>query len=246
MTEELPRKVPARAGLDWVIRAFKLFAKSPLILAAAAGVSIGALLILQFIPYAGAGLAEILSPFIAAGFMRAYRAIDEDAEPELPQFLTGFRSHAVPLAAVGAIYLAALSAVLMLMKGLGVDYTALHQVMQEGAGPEQLAAALEGKGGLLLLGMALLLPAVAASWYAPALVVFGNAAPLQAMGLSLKACLRNWPALLVNGLVMLPVLFLALVPLFGLMILLPVMLGGAYLGYQAMFASQQAQPSGGA
>ncbi len=238
MSEELPRRVPAGAGFDWMTGSFRLFIKSPLMLGAAAAIFLGALLILQLIPYAGAGLTELLTPLMLAGFMRAFRAIDEGAEPELPQFAAGFRSHAIPLAMVGAIYLGILLAILWLMKLLGVDYAAMLQAMQEGASPEQVAQGLEGKGIMLLLGLALVIPAVAATWYAPALVLFGNAGPLQAMGLSLKACVRNWLALAVNGVALIPVFLLALIPIDGMLIAVPVMLGTAYLGYQAMFASR--------
>jgi hypothetical protein len=236
MSEELPRRVPARAGFEWVTGAFRLFFKSPLMLGAATAIFLGALLLLQFIPYAGAGLAEILTPMIIAGFMRAFRAIDEGNDPELPQFAAGFRTHALPLAMVGAIYLGILIAIVWLMKLLGVDYQAMLQAMQEGATPEQLAQGLEGKGHLLLLGLGLAIPAVAATWYAPALVLFGNAQPLQAMGLSLKACVKNWLALMVNGVALIPVFLLALIPLIGMLVAVPIMLGTAYLGYQAMFA----------
>ncbi len=238
MSEELPRRVPARAGLEWMTGAFRLFFKSPLMLGAAAAIFLGALLLLQFIPYAGAGLAEIITPLILAGFMRAFRSLDEGSDPELPQFAAGFQTHALPLAMVGAIYLGILLAIVWLMKLLGVDYQAMLQAMQQGASPEQLALELEGKGALLLLGLALAIPAIAATWYAPALVLFGNARPLQAMGLSLKACARNWLALLVNGLALIPVFLLALIPLIGMLVAVPVMLGTAYLGYQAMFASR--------
>lgn len=239
MSEELPRRVPARAGIDWMTGAFRLFIKSPLMLAAATAIFLGALLILQLVPYAGAGLTEILTPLMLAGFMRAFRAIDEGSEPELPQFAAGFRSHALPLATVGAIYLGILLAILWLMKLLGVDYQAMMQAIQEGASPEQVSQGLEGKGLLLLLGLGLVMPAVAATWYAPALVLFGNASPLQAMGLSLKACARNWLALMVNGLALIPVFLLALVPLIGMLAAVPIMLGTAYLGYQSMFASKE-------
>jgi hypothetical protein len=238
MHDELPRVVPARAGFEWVTGAFRLFFKSPLMLAVTAGIFLGALLIFQFIPYAGPALSEILTPLIVAGFMRAFRTIDEGEDPELPQLLAGFRTHLFPLAIVGTVYLGILIIILFVMKQLGVDYEALLDSLQQGARPEDIAAQLEGKLPLLLLGTALVIPALAATWYAPALVVFGNAQPLQAMSLSLKACLRNWAALLVNGVAFFPVLLLALIPLFGLMVVVPVMLGTAYLGYQAMFASK--------
>jgi uncharacterized membrane protein len=238
MNNELPRPVAARAGLTWVTGAFKLFFKSPLILSAGAAIFLGAVLILQLIPHVGAGLSEIVTPLIAAGFMRAFRSIDSGEDPELPHLLAGFRTHALPLAMVGAVYLGILLAIMTLMKILGVDYEAMMQSMQQGATLEQLALGLQGKGLLLLLGTALILPAVAATWFAPALIMFGNAAPLQAMGLSLKACVSNWAALMVNGIALVPVLLLAAIPIVGLLVMAPVMLGSAYLGYQAMFATQ--------
>lgn len=238
MSEALPRRVPARAGFEWVTGAFRLFVKSPLMLGAATAIFLGVLLILQFVPYAGAGLAEIVTPMIIAGFMRAFRAIDEGNDPELPQLAAGFRTHALPLAMIGAIYLGILIAIVSLMKFLGVDYSAMMQSMQEGASPEQIALELQGKSHLLLLGLGLAIPAIAATWYAPALVLFGNAGPLQAMGLSLKACARNWAALIINGFAMIPVFLLALIPLVGMLVAVPIMLGTAYLGYQAMFASR--------
>jgi hypothetical protein len=239
MSEDLPRRVPARAGLDWMTGAFRLFIKSPLMLGAATAIFLGALLMLQLIPYAGAGLAEIFTPLMLAGFMRAFRAIDEDKEPELPHFAAGFRTHALPLAMVGAIYLGLLLTILWVMKLLGVDYPAMMQAMQDGTHPEQMAQQLEGKELLLLLGLGLAIPVIASTWFAPALVLFGNAGPLQAMMLSLKACARNWLALTVNGLALIPVFLLALVPLVGMLAAVPVMLGTAYLGYQAMFALKE-------
>lgn len=238
MDNELPRRVAAREGLLWVTGAFKLFFKSPLILSAGAAIFLGGLLLLQFVPLVGAGLSEIATPLLVAGFMRAFRALDDGEDPELPHLLAGFRTHAIPLAMVGAIYLGAIVVILYLMKTLGVDYEAMMQSMQEGATLEQVAQSLQGKTGLLLLGLILLLPAVAATWFAPALILFGNASPMQAMGLSLKACLRNWLPLLVNGLAMIPVLLLAAIPIVGLLVMLPVAMGTAYLGYQAMFASK--------
>ena len=133
MDNELPRRVAARDGLAWVIGAFKLFFKSPLILSAGAAIFLGAVLIIQLIPVLGTGLSEIITPLLAAGFMRAYRAVDEGEDPELPHLLAGFKTHAVPLAMVGAAYLGILIAIMYMMKSLGVDYEAMMQSLQKGA-----------------------------------------------------------------------------------------------------------------
>lgn len=238
MNEDLPRRVSARTGLTWVTDAFRLFFKSPLILSTGSALFIGVAILLQLVPMVGSGLAEIITPMLVAGFMRAYRSVEEGEDPELPQLLAGFRSHQLPLAMVGAIYLALLLGIDTLMRTLGLDYQVIMDAVQKGSDLQPIAAQLEGKNLLILLGAALMFCALATTWYAPALVLFGNASPGQAMLLSFKASYRNWAALSLCGLACIPVMFIALVPLIGVLVMFAVLMGTSYLGYQSMFAYQ--------
>jgi uncharacterized membrane protein len=81
------------------------------------------------------------------------------------------------------------------------------------------------------------------------LILFGGARPLTALGVSFKAVVRNWPAMLVNVLALGGVLFLAaLVPLMlGLLVAMPVLFASLYASYQAIFAvwSDEAPPQAG-
>jgi uncharacterized membrane protein len=90
----------------------------------------------------------------------------------------------------------------------------------------------------VLVGMVLFTPLIMATWFAPALILFGGARPAIALGVSLRAVAKNWAAMLVNGLTLGAVLFLAaLVPmLLGLLVAMPVLFGSLYASYQAIFA----------
>ena len=89
----------------------------------------------------------------------------------------------------------------------------------------------------------LLTPVVMATWLAPPLVLFGNALPLQALGISVKACWRNWLPLLVYGVVLIPVVLVAaLIPmLLGMLVAGPILFGSLYTAYQDIFAVRKDQ-----
>jgi uncharacterized membrane protein len=97
----------------------------------------------------------------------------------------------------------------------------------------------------LFTGMLLFTPLIMATWFAPALILFGGARPATALGVSLKAVARNWAAMLVNGLTLGMLLFLAaLVPLLlGLLVAMPVLFGSLYASYQAIFAVWADEPA---
>ncbi len=242
MNQEIPRRLPAAAGLQWVTAAFRLFRKNPLLLCAAFGLFMGVLLAVNLIPVAGEGLTEILMPLVVAGFMAAFRALDQDEALELPHFFTGFASRAVPLAMVGALYLGCAVAVGKIMQLLGLDADAISDAAQHNDS-EALMAQLRQGSTALLVGLTLLTPALMATWLAPPLVLFGNARPLQALGISMKACWRNWLPLLVYGVVLIPILLVAMqIPmLLGILVAGPILMGSLYTAYQDIFAVRRDQ-----
>jgi uncharacterized membrane protein len=243
MNEDIPRKLSASAGRQWVTDAFRLYRKNPLLLGAAFGLFMGALLAVNLVPLAGPAIAEILTPLMVAGFMTAFRALDQGEELELPHFLAGFTSRPIPLAMVGAVYLAALLVIGEVMQMLGLDAKALGAAANHGD-IETMMTLLQQGMTALLVGLVLLTPILMATWMAPPLVLFGNAQPLQALGISLKACLRNWLPLTVYGLVLLPVLLVAgMIPfLLGMLVAGPILMGSLYTAYQDIFAVRNADP----
>jgi hypothetical protein len=97
----------------------------------------------------------------------------------------------------------------------------------------------------LLTGLALFTPLIMATWFAPALILFGGARPATALGVSLKAVVKNWAAWLVNILTLgLLLILAALVPmLLGLLVAMPILFGSLYASYQAIFAVWADEPA---
>ena len=236
--QDIPRKVAASQGFQWVAAGFRLYRKNPLLLSAAFGVLFGVVMALGLIPVVGGSLSELASPLMVAGFMAAYRALDEGTELELPQFLAGVQGPAIPLMAVGAVQLLGTLLIGQVMLGMGFDPQAVMTAAQTQKDPAEMQAILNQAMPAILTGLLLFTPLIMATWFAPALILFGGARPATALGVSFKAVAKNWPAMLVNGLTLGAVLFLAaLVPmLLGLLVAMPVLFGSLYASYQAIFA----------
>jgi len=237
--QDVPRKVAASQGFQWVVAGFRLYRKNPLLLSAAFGLLFGVVMALNLIPVVGGSLSELASPLMVAGFLAAYRALDEGRELELPQFLAGVQGPAIPLMAVGAVQLLGTLLIGKIMLGMGFDPQAVMATAQGGkASPAEMQAMMNQAMPAVLTGLALFTPLIMATWFAPALILFGGARPATALGVSLKAVAKNWVAMLTNSIVLGLLLFLAaLVPmLLGLLVAMPVLFGSLYASYQAIFA----------
>lgn len=236
--QDIPRRVAATEGFQWVAAGFRLYRKNPLLLSAAFGALFGIVMALGLIPAVGGALSELASPLMVAGFMAAYRALDEGRELELPQFLAGARGPAIALATVGAVQLLGTLAIGQVMLATGFDPQALMEAAQSQKSPQEMQAVLNQSMPAVLAGLVLFTPLIMATWFAPALILFGGARPMTALGVSLKAVGRNWTAMVLNGLALGAVLFVAaLVPLMlGLLVAMPVLFGSLYASYQAIFA----------
>jgi uncharacterized membrane protein len=236
--QDIPRKVAASQGLQWVVAGFRLYRRNPLLLSAAFALLFGVVMALGLIPLVGGSLSELASPLMVAGFMAAYRALDSGQDLELPHFLAGVRGPAIPLMTVGAVQLLGTLVIGQVMLGMGFDPQVFMKAAQSQKDPAEMQAILNQATPALLTGMLLFTPLIMATWFAPALVLFGGARPATALGVSLKAVARNWAAMLLNGLALGLVLFVAaLVPLLlGLLVAMPVLFGSLYASYQAIFA----------
>src|SRR5512143_3331299 len=236
--QDIPRKVAASQGFQWVVTGFRLYRNNPLLLSAAFGLLFGVVMALGLIPVVGSSLSELATPLMVAGFMAAYRALDSGQELELPHFLAGVRGAAIPLMTVGAVQLLGSLVIGQVSLAMGFDPQALMAAAQSQKDPAEMQAVLNQALPPMLVGLVLFTPLIMATWFAPALILFGGARPATALGVSLKAVMRNWAAMLVNSLALGLMLFVAaLVPmLLGLLVAMPILFGSLYASYQAIFA----------
>jgi uncharacterized membrane protein len=236
--QDIPRKVAASQGFQWVAAGFRLYRKNPLLLSAAFGLLFGVVMALNLIPLVGGSLSELASPLMVAGFMAAYRALDSGNELELPHFLAGVRGPVIPLMTIGAVQLLGALLIGQVMLAMGFDPQAVMIAVQSQKDPAELQALMNQAMPAMLTGLVLFIPLIMATWFAPALILFGGARPATALGVSFKAVVKNWAAMLTNSLALGLLLFVAaLVPmLLGLLVAMPVMFGSLYASYQAIFA----------
>lgn len=237
--QDIPRKVAASEGFQWVAAGFRLYRKNPLLLSAAFGVLFGTVMALGLIPVVGGSLSELASPLMVAGFMAAYRALDQGNELELPQFMAGLQGPAIPLMTVGAVQLLGTLLIGQIMLGMGFDPQVVMDTAKSGkASPAEMQAVMNQAMPAMFTGLLLFVPLIMATWFAPALILFGGARPATALGVSLRAVAKNWSAMLMNSLTLgLLLFFAALAPmLLGLLIAMPILFGSLYASYQAIFA----------
>lgn len=236
--QDIPRKVAAGEGWQWVRSGFRLYRRNPLLLSAAFAMLFGVVMALGLVPVVGGALSDFAAPLMVAGFMAAFRALDEGRDLELPHFLAGVRGPAIPLMTIGAVQLLGALAIGTVMENMGFDAETFVAAARTQQDPAAMQALLNQVAPAVLTGLLLFTPLMMATWFAPALILFGGARPLTALGVSFKAVGRNLPAMMLNGLALGAVLFVAaLVPLMlGLLVAMPVLFGSLYASYQAIFA----------
>lgn len=227
------RTVEAGACFDWLRQGWALFAANPGTWIATAVLFLVLYFALAVVPLIGQLACNLLVPVLAAGLMHMCARQSEGEDPQIGDLFIGFRRQTGNLIVVGLLYMAGvvgITVLVMLLVGGGV------------AGGV-VAGHLFGAGlvfGSLLLGGFLILilsvPLIMAVWFAPALVFFNGMKPVEAMKASFAACLRNWLAFLVYGLVLFVLMFFAALPLgLGFLILIPVMSGALYASYRDVF-----------
>ena len=210
-------KVPASAGAEWLLRGFALLRKAPLALGVLGLiwglVSLLVVMVATAIPSLFYGLQLVLvlaGPLFFAGMIWAIREVDQ-GRPTLPaHLLHPIRDgHARSLlATLLPQMLAGLVLVALLFALIGPDqlnhllevWAKLQAAAEEGGQPDP--AIMDGlpAGRLLLWLLIVFVVFVAVKWMtfvAAPQVIFCGVDPISAMRNSLRACLRNWAAMLV-------------------------------------------------
>ena len=231
-----PRSVDAGRGVNWWTDAWALFTKNAGMWIVLALVMIVIFIALAFIPVLGGIATSLLLPVFSAGWLLAARKVEGGGALEVGDLFAGFKDKLTPLLVLGALLLAA-GFVLMLVAGLlgfGAMMGGIAGGMHGSAGG--VMAAL-GAGMLaVLVALALGVLIAMAIWFAPALVVFRNVAPVEALKASFAACLKNIVPFLLFGVLYLVAAVIASIP-FGLgwIVLVPVLMLTAYTSYQDVF-----------
>lgn len=282
------RKLSASAGAEWLLAGFALLRKAPLALGLLGVIwAMAALLVmsLTMLSPALSTFAQLLmalaGPLFFGGLVWAVREVDQDRPAQPAHLLQGLQEgRALNLLAsllpqlVAGLFLGAL--LLLLIGSTGLEHLSdvmkqLNTISQSGAQPdpaqiEALAASLPAGRILLwlLLVVVTFLAMALALFTLPPQVMFEHRNGLQAMRLSLRACLHNAMAMLVFFLLSFVAVFaiyfavmivallaqllggtmlaLFVAQLLLMAVVMPVFAGAVYTAWKQMFGQQAQAP----
>jgi hypothetical protein len=138
--------------------------------------------------------AFLLRPVFGVGFLAAAWSQERGEKLRPGHLFSGFRSNVWHLLVIGALFPAVLAGAIFASSML--DGGALLDIVlqRKPAEPDPEQAARLARSMLFVLGCAV--PAVLATWFAAALVVFQDLTPAKAFAASFRACIGNWRPML--------------------------------------------------
>ena len=232
-----PRGESAGAGVNWIGEGWKLFARAPLMWVVSILILFVLAVVANFIPIIGGLAFQMLQPVFAAGFVIACRSLETGGEFELEHVFAGFKRNFGNLLVVGLILLAGFIALLLVFAvfaGFGL-ITAFMAGDPSNYLPAIMASGMSIALGTLVM-LFLMVPLTMAYWFAPALVVMHDMAPVAAMKQSFRGCLRNIVPFIVYGFVMMVLCVVALIPFgLGLLVWVPLLIASTYVAYRRIF-----------
>jgi hypothetical protein len=191
-------------------------------------------IVMGLIPWAGTVVSTLLFPVFSAGFILGCDAVRRGQPLEVGHLFAGFQKHAGKLIATGAVSLACLLLMVLLISALFGSEVGMLFLGAELA-PEQMEQLLVIMLAALVM-LALSLPLYMALWFAGPLIVLGGSDVVGALKTSFGACLKNILPFLIWSIAVLALAIPATIPLgLGWLLLGPVLMASVYLGYRDIF-----------
>jgi uncharacterized membrane protein len=236
-TAPQPRVADVDRGLGWWTDGWALFAKSALLWVALGVILIVGLAVISMVPLLGSLASALLTPVLVGSWMLAARKVEQGGTLEVADLFTCFKGDRfAPLLVQGALLLAASVVIFLVAAALGMGAV---MGMAAGGARDHMGGMVAAMGaGFFAMLAVLVLGAVVsmALWFGPALVVFRNIQPVDALRHSALAILKNWLPFLVYGLIGIVAAIVASIP-FGLgwILLVPVTMLTMYVSYRDVF-----------
>lgn len=231
---------PERAGFGrgwgWIADGARIFGRSIGVWIVTSVVAFLVFMVLGLIPLINVFAPSLLFPVFGAGFMIACHRLARGGEMAVGDLFAGFSTRPGALIGVGAIYLVGslivFGAIFAIMFGGGTyaammmgDAQAIESMMM---GPAFWLA--------LLGGMALMLPLIAMTWFAPALIALHDVPFGRALVWSMVGCFKNFLPFLLYSIIMVVFLFAAAIPLLlGWLVAVPILIASIYAAYRDIY-----------
>ncbi|TDN48633.1 putative membrane protein [Azoarcus indigens] len=235
----LPEIKPAAPGdaLRWLATGWELFLRSPGTWLLQTLVLILILLALGMVPVA----VPVAFPLLAAGMVASAQRVERGEKLRVDHLFDGLRRHAGNLLLVGAFHLLGALFAALIAAAIG------GSAMLTGA----IVGALTGVGlatGGVMFGMlvftVLWIMLMMALWFAPALVMLQDVAPLDAMKLSAQACFGSLLTFIIFAVMLYVLVWVAMIPAgLGMLLLVPVIAGAQLAAWRDLFSPRPALPA---
>lgn len=194
--------VPPSQGVLWFKQGVRTFLRQPLAFTGLFFMFMAAISLLSLLPVIGTPLALALLPAATLGLMAATQIAEQGQFPMPQVLIAGFRAGKERLRSMvvlGVLY--AVGFILVMGISATVDGGQFARVYLLG-GELSPEVVLQGDfQTAALLAMVLYLPLSLLFWHAPALVHWHGITPMKSLFFSAVACLRNFGAFTVFGLV---------------------------------------------
>lgn len=236
-----PQRLQADQGWQWIKLGYRLFARAPLLWIVLLAISLSGMIAISVVPVLGNVLGSLLIPAWLAGVMTGCRAVEQGEELELAHLLNGFKHRTSELVTLGGIALIGQLLIMGIMMALGGGVLAGMMMGDTPPhDPAMMAQAMAGGGIAMLIGLLLFSALMMAMQFAPMLVYFHGLTPVEALKLSLRGFLANVGPMLIYGIGMLILAFLASLPMMlGWIVLVPVLVTSLYTSFSAIFPLPQ-------
>lgn len=241
------RARPISHGWHWYRQAWELFKPSWGIWLLTLLLLVVIMVVLQLIPLLGAIAANLIAPVLVAGILRMAVNADAGKGVEIGELFAGFSERTGPLVGLGALNMLVTFLVVGAMIApmlAAMDMSAMQDMgSMQGMSDEEIARRMTGGGGpgagsvlLMLLGAALLIPWLAAYWFAVPLIFLGDRGLGAALKESFFAVFRNILPFLWFGVLYFILAAIATIPLMlGWLVLLPVLMLTIYASFRDIF-----------
>ena len=218
------RIVAASRGAAWLLQGVQLFVASPFAWLFLVAAYYFLVLVASLVPVLGFVAVGLTTPAFSVGFMAVARAAASGARPDLPLLFDGFRHDARSQLILGAVYLAFVG---LLVGAIALSDDGSLRALMQARRARETAGDASGLIVTLMIAAAVYGAVMTVFWFAPVLNAWHGLPPAKALFYSVAACVMNWRAFLVYGVI--AVLAIIAIP-YVVVLLLTLLTGGAIKG----------------
>lgn len=192
------RIVPAPRGAAWLAQGMRNFIAAPFAWLFLVAAYYFLVLVASLVPVLGFVAVGLTTPAFSVGFMAVARAAASGARPELPLLFDGFRHGLRPQLVLGVLYLVFVG---LIVAGVALGDDGSLRAVLEARKAREAGADVSGVVFTLAVAAAVYGAGMTIFWFAPVLAAWHGVPSAKALFFSIVACLMNWRAFLVYGVI---------------------------------------------